>query len=80
MLCAWPLPACGASGRCAWAGTKERYSGTEHGTDSLIEKSRLEIVTRRDQVDFVVQIIAKTAHTARPARVSATHIWLAHLD
>ena len=30
-----------------WAGKKERYSGTEHGTESLVDKARLDIVVDR---------------------------------
>lgn len=29
------------------AGTRERYKGTEHGLDNLVEKSKLEIVCFR---------------------------------
>ncbi|KAK9902661.1 hypothetical protein WJX75_001769 [Coccomyxa subellipsoidea] len=44
-------------------GRKERYSGTEHGIDNLVEKERLEIVVLRSQVDTVVRIITRAAQT-----------------
>lgn len=44
-------------------GTRERYKGTEHGLDNLVEKSKLEIVCFRTQVDTVVQIVCGAART-----------------
>nr|AVU04950.1 putative nitrogen regulatory protein [Lobosphaera incisa] len=44
-------------------GKGERYGGTEHGMASLIEKSKLEVVCLRSQVNIVVRIIATAAHT-----------------
>jgi nitrogen regulatory protein PII len=44
-------------------GTRERYKGTEHGLDNLVEKSKLDIVCFRDQVDTVVKIICSAART-----------------
>ncbi|CAL8465814.1 g5350 [Coccomyxa elongata] len=44
-------------------GRKERYSGTEHGINNLVEKERLEIVVHRTQVDTVVRIITRAAQT-----------------
>ncbi|BDA51669.1 probable nitrogen regulatory protein P-II [Coccomyxa sp. Obi] len=44
-------------------GRKERYSGTEHGINNLVEKERLEIVVHREQVDTVVRIITRAAQT-----------------
>ncbi len=32
---------------CAPAGKKERYSGTEHGSDTLVDKARIDIVVFR---------------------------------
>ncbi|KAK9812859.1 hypothetical protein WJX72_004810 [[Myrmecia] bisecta] len=45
------------------AGKGERYGGTEHGMAQLVDKSKLEVVCLRDQVDTVVRIIATAAHT-----------------
>eukprot|EP00884_Botryococcus_braunii_P006141 jgi/Botrbrau1/15528/Bobra.0123s0004.1 len=44
-------------------GMKERYSGTEHGTDNLVEKTCLKLVLTRDQVDVAVQLIVRAAQT-----------------
>ncbi|KAK9842073.1 hypothetical protein WJX81_007222 [Elliptochloris bilobata] len=44
-------------------GKKERYSGTEHGSDNLVEKARLDIVVFRTQVNTVCRIIIKAAQT-----------------
>ncbi|KAK9831563.1 hypothetical protein WJX74_000233 [Apatococcus lobatus] len=45
------------------AGKRERYAGVEHGTSDLVEKSKLEIVCDRDQVNSVARVISVTAHT-----------------
>ncbi|KAK9858423.1 hypothetical protein WJX84_010521 [Apatococcus fuscideae] len=45
------------------AGKRERYAGVEHGTSDLVEKSKLEIVCDRDQVNSIVRTISVTAHT-----------------
>lgn len=44
-------------------GKKERYSGVEHGVEDLVEKSKVDIVVRREQVDSVVRTITKAAQT-----------------
>lgn len=47
-------------------GSKERYGGTEFGgsTDQfLVDKTRLDVVAARGQVDTVVRIISSAAHT-----------------
>lgn len=47
-------------------GRKERYGGTEFGGSSdafLVDKTRLDVVIARGQVDAVVRIIATAAHT-----------------
>lgn len=51
------------TGHGVQGGKKERYSGTEYGIASLVQKSKLDVVVHRDQVNKVVQIIASTAHT-----------------
>ena len=42
--------------------SKERYKGAEFGLKALVEKSRVEVVCTRDQVDDVVRTIAIAAH------------------
>eukprot|EP00879_Flechtneria_rotunda_P001569 GHRR01001728.1.p1 GENE.GHRR01001728.1~~GHRR01001728.1.p1 ORF type:complete len:207 (+),score=61.36 GHRR01001728.1:99-719(+) len=44
-------------------GNKERYGGTEFNLTDLVEKSKVEIIVIRDQVDHVVQTVASSAHT-----------------
>lgn len=44
-------------------GKKERYGGTVHGTDSLVEKKMLSIVVFRGQVNAVVRIIVEASRT-----------------
>ncbi|KFM25135.1 Nitrogen regulatory protein P-II-like protein [Auxenochlorella protothecoides] len=46
-------------------GHKERYAGTEYGgkTNFLVDKTRLDIVVVRSQVDKVIQTIASTTYT-----------------
>ncbi|KAI7838893.1 hypothetical protein COHA_007358 [Chlorella ohadii] len=47
-------------------GRKERYLGTEFGGDAknfLVEKTRLDVVVARGQVDTVVRLVATSAHT-----------------
>ncbi|KAL4853204.1 Nitrogen regulatory protein P-II [Chlorella vulgaris] len=47
-------------------GRRERYGGTEFGGSSdryLVDKTRMDIVIARGQVDSVVRIIAGAAHT-----------------
>ncbi|KAL4439703.1 hypothetical protein ABPG75_002704 [Micractinium tetrahymenae] len=49
-------------------GRKERYAGTEFGDSSdnfLVDKTRLDVVIARGQVDAVVRIIATAAHTGK---------------
>lgn len=40
-------------------GVKERYGGSEFGLARLVEKTRLDIVCTREQVDRVVRLICK---------------------
>ncbi|KAF8065629.1 hypothetical protein HT031_003230 [Scenedesmus sp. PABB004] len=44
-------------------GNKERYGGTEFSLTDLVEKSKVEIVVVREQVDLVVRTVATSAHT-----------------
>lgn len=47
-------------------GRKERYMGTEYGGDAkqfLVDKTRLDVVVARGQVDTVVRLISTSAHT-----------------
>jgi len=44
-------------------GTRERYGGTEHGIENLIEKTKLEVVCFRSQVNTVTRIICDAART-----------------
>lgn len=46
-------------------GFRERYAGTEFGSAEhfLVDKTRIEVVTRRSQVDLVVRAIATAAFT-----------------
>ncbi|PSC67205.1 Nitrogen regulatory P-II [Micractinium conductrix] len=49
-------------------GRKERYGGTEFGDSSaseqfLVDKTRMDIVVARGQVDSVVRIVSAAAHT-----------------
>jgi len=44
-------------------GTRERYGGTEHGVENLIEKTKLEVVCFRGQVNTVTRIICDAART-----------------
>lgn len=47
-------------------GRKERYAGREFGQGSeqfLVDKTRMDVVVARGQVDTVVRIIAAAAHT-----------------
>eukprot|EP00878_Enallax_costatus_P002824 GHUV01003016.1.p1 GENE.GHUV01003016.1~~GHUV01003016.1.p1 ORF type:complete len:208 (+),score=53.12 GHUV01003016.1:153-776(+) len=44
-------------------GNKERYGGTEFSLTDLVEKSKVEIVVVREQVDLVVRTVAMSAHT-----------------
>lgn len=36
------------------AGKKERYSGVEHGVEDLVEKSKVDIVVRRQAAAFTL--------------------------
>eukprot|EP00898_Chlorokybus_atmophyticus_P000030 jgi/Chlat1/1027/Chrsp109S01463 len=44
-------------------GRSERYAGSEFSDAQLVSKVRIEVVVAEDQVDFVVDVIAKTART-----------------
>lgn len=46
-------------------GKRERFKGTEFGGENnfLVEKTKLEIVCARDQVDTIVRLIATAAYT-----------------
>ena len=46
-------------------GKRERFAGTEFGSDDrfLVDKTRLDVVIVRDQVDIVVRIISASAYT-----------------
>lgn len=44
-------------------GRKERYGGSEFSLTDLVEKSKVEIVVVRDQVDLVARTVATSAHT-----------------
>lgn len=46
-------------------GKRERFKGTEYGGQEnfLVEKSKLEIVVSKSQVDAVVRLIASTTYT-----------------
>uniref|UniRef100_A0A061RWA2 Nitrogen regulatory protein P-II 1 n=1 Tax=Tetraselmis sp. GSL018 TaxID=582737 RepID=A0A061RWA2_9CHLO len=47
----------------AQKGQRERYQGSEFGDSDLVEKIKVEVVTTREQVDFVVRKIVSAAHT-----------------
>lgn len=53
------------SGAGVQGGKRERFKGTEFGSEQnfLVEKSRLDIVVARAQVDAVVRVIAGAAYT-----------------
>ena len=44
-------------------GKKERYGGTTHGTESLVEKKMLSVVVFRGQVNAVVRIVVEASRT-----------------
>lgn len=44
-------------------GRKERYGGTTHGTESLVEKKMLSVVAFRGQVNAVVRIVVEASRT-----------------
>lgn len=46
-------------------GKRERFAGTEFGGEErfLVDKTRMDIVVSRDQVNTVVRIIASAAYT-----------------
>lgn len=46
-------------------GKRERFAGTEFGSDDrfLVDKTRLDVVIVRDQVDTVVRVISASAYT-----------------
>jgi len=44
-------------------GKKERYGGTTHGTESLVEKKMLSIVVFRGQVNAIVRIVVEASRT-----------------
>ena len=44
-------------------GRKERYGGTTHGTESLVEKKMLSVVVFRGQVNAVVRIVVEASRT-----------------
>lgn len=44
-------------------GTRERDKGTEHGLSNLVEKSKLEIVCYKSQVNTVVRTIVNSSQT-----------------
>jgi len=47
----------------AQTGERERYQGNEFGDADLVEKIKVEVVTTRDQVDYVVRKVVSAAHT-----------------
>ncbi|CAK0731782.1 hypothetical protein CVIRNUC_000042 [Coccomyxa viridis] len=57
------MTACQVRGAGVQGGKKERYSGVEHGIEDLVDKSKIDIVVQRDQVDSVVRTITKAAQT-----------------
>lgn len=44
-------------------GNRERYAGTEFALTDLVDKSRIEVVCGRGQVDAVVRVVAAAAFT-----------------
>ncbi|WIA16272.1 hypothetical protein OEZ85_012978 [Tetradesmus obliquus] len=44
-------------------GRKERYGGSEFSLTDLVDKTKVEIVVVRDQVDLVARTVATSAHT-----------------
>lgn len=44
-------------------GKRERYGGTEYGEADLIDKSKLDIVVFRTQVNTVARAVCGAAHT-----------------
>ncbi|CAG9460601.1 unnamed protein product [Pedinophyceae sp. YPF-701] len=44
-------------------GSIERYRGSEFGISKLVQKSRIEVVCSRDQVNDAARVIAVSAHT-----------------
>lgn len=44
-------------------GNRERYAGTEFSLTDLVDKSKIEVVVSRDQVNAVVRIVAAACYT-----------------
>lgn len=44
-------------------GKRERYGGTEYGEADLVDKSKLDIVVFRTQVNTVIRAVCRAAHT-----------------
>ena len=57
------MTATSVSGVGSQTGDLERYGGREFGSDVLVEKTRLDIVCCREQVDDVVNIVIDAART-----------------
>eukprot|EP00195_Chlamydomonas_chlamydogama_P017243 CAMPEP_0202901780 /NCGR_PEP_ID=MMETSP1392-20130828/14619_1 /ASSEMBLY_ACC=CAM_ASM_000868 /TAXON_ID=225041 /ORGANISM="Chlamydomonas chlamydogama, Strain SAG 11-48b" /LENGTH=199 /DNA_ID=CAMNT_0049588395 /DNA_START=147 /DNA_END=746 /DNA_ORIENTATION=+ len=57
------MTASSVKGAGVQGGSRERYAGTEFGLTNLVDKTRIDIVVARSQVDSVTRIVAASAYT-----------------